>query len=248
MYLKLGYLIKKHEINLSGIIHFGAHKAEEVNEYNRYVDRVLWIEANPYLEEELRRKVSGYPNNDLVIAAVSDVNDEEVDFYQSSDTQASSLLSFENVKFLYPSSCRDMKVTTLRTSTFESLVCSHQIKLDEYNFINLDVQGAELKVLKGFGAHLDRINYIYTEVNLLSLYKNGVLLHELDKFLYKSNFIREETKILYKGWGDAIYVKSGKTRRSRYIFNFTSARLLYFVYLFVGPLLSTLSRLKTEKF
>ncbi len=34
-----------------------------------------------------------------------------------------------------------------------------------FNFLNLDIQGAELKALKSMGDYLNNVDYIYTEVN-----------------------------------------------------------------------------------
>lgn len=76
------------------------------------------------------------------------------------------------------------------------------------NFLNIDVQGYELEVLKGFGK-LDEIKYIATEVNRKEMYKDCVQVNDLDKYLKKHNFIRVKT-IWWKSvipWGDAFYIK-----------------------------------------
>jgi hypothetical protein len=81
-----------------------------------------------------------------------------------------------------------------------------------FNFINLDIQGAELKALKGMENYLNQnnIDYIYTEVNGSYVYKNCNLIHELDEYLSKFSFKRVETSWYNNDpttWGDAFYVK-----------------------------------------
>ena len=58
------------------------------------------------------------------------------------------------------------------------------------------------------GKYLDNINYIYTEVNTESVYKECALLTELDSFLKQKGFERKCEDIYKKyGWGDAFYVR-----------------------------------------
>jgi len=77
-----------------------------------------------------------------------------------------------------------------------------------YNFLNLDVQGYELEVLKGAAELLSSVDAILSEVNSDQLYEGGVLIEELDQFLEDFSFERVATKWWKKScWGDALYVK-----------------------------------------
>jgi hypothetical protein len=78
----------------------------------------------------------------------------------------------------------------------------------EFNFLNLDIQGAELKALIGMGKYLNNIEYIYTEVNNDYIYNNCALITDIDNYLEKFNFVRIETKLTECNWGDAFYIKS----------------------------------------
>jgi hypothetical protein len=79
----------------------------------------------------------------------------------------------------------------------------------KHNFLNLDIQGAELKALKGMETYLGDVEYIYTEVNCDSVYLNCAQVTELDEYLAKWGFTRVETSWCenYK-WGDALYIKN----------------------------------------
>ena len=63
----------------------------------------------------------------------------------------------------------------------------------KFNFINLDIQGTELKALKGLDKYLNNIDYIYIGIN-----KDCNLI---DEYLEKYNFIKMEY---------AFYIKNKK--------------------------------------
>ena len=76
--------------------------------------------------------------------------------------------------------------------------------------MNLDVQGYELEVLKGSNNTLNGINHIYTEINTKYLYKDCVLLDELDAWLDQKGFVRVELSMcMHFDWGDALYIRRG---------------------------------------
>ena len=77
----------------------------------------------------------------------------------------------------------------------------------KYNFINFDIQGAELNGIKSMEKYLNDVDYIYTEVNIKHLYKNCPLLDEIDEYLDKYDFTRVETHLTQHGWGDAFYIR-----------------------------------------
>jgi hypothetical protein len=79
----------------------------------------------------------------------------------------------------------------------------------EYNFINMDVQGYELEVLKGAENTLKYIDYVYCEVNRDEVYENNAYIEQIDDFLGKYNMKRVETDWSGNIWGDAFYVKFG---------------------------------------
>jgi FkbM family methyltransferase len=81
------------------------------------------------------------------------------------------------------------------------------IDISLIEFVNIDIQGAELLALKGMKKILRFAKYLYLEVNIRHLYKNCALITELDSFLNEYGFERKETKMTKWGWGDAIYIK-----------------------------------------
>jgi hypothetical protein len=79
--------------------------------------------------------------------------------------------------------------------------------MDGLDFLNIDLQGAELKALKGMGEVLRQFKWAYLEVNKAELYKGCALVEDIDMYLLGYGFKRVETKWTGADWGDALYVK-----------------------------------------
>ena len=104
------------------------------------------------------------------------------------------LVEYPDVKFI-----DTVSVTTVRLDE----QCS---KLEfQPDFINLDVQGAELAALQGAEALLEGVQHIYCEVSRLDLYEGAPLVTEVDALLADFAFQRALTVWTRHGWGDALY-------------------------------------------
>jgi FkbM family methyltransferase len=202
MLISLDELVKKYEIVFTGILHIGAHECEEIVYYDKYIDRknVLWIDAIAEKVEYSKIKHQGIL---IEHAAVSDF-EENVTFNITNNYQSSSILELNKHSLYYPDITVMKKVNMTTTVTRDILKKYPDIK---FNFINLDIQGAELKALKGMEEYLNDVDYIYTEVNTAYLYKGCALLNEIDEYLAKFGFVRKELSMTGAEWGDAFYVK-----------------------------------------
>lgn len=124
------------------------------------------------------------------------------DFYVSSNKQSSSFLEPKKHLEKHPEVTFGEK-RLLEIKTLDSF------NIEDCNFMNIDVQGFELEVLKGSEKTLNFVQTIYTEINTVELYDNCVLLPDLDKWLKQRGFFRKEIIMADNcGWGDAFYLKN----------------------------------------
>jgi FkbM family methyltransferase len=202
MLISLHELVKKYNIQFKGILHVGAHECEELKDYNLYItnDKILWVEALPNKVEQCKHK---YPNILIENAVVSD-KIETVKFNVSNNGQSSSILDFGLHSHFHP---QVHYVGSFQTETklLKDILPKYNIK---YNFLNFDIQGAELKALKGMGSYLNDVDYLYTEINSDYVYKDCALVTDLDDYLSKFGLKRVETKWTTCKWGDAFYIRS----------------------------------------
>jgi FkbM family methyltransferase len=184
----------------SGVLHVGGHLAEEFQQYRAAgFGRTIWVEAQPDLIPEIQSLVIG--TDDLVLHGVAwSVSGEKREFNIASNGQSSSLYGMTKHRDYYPG-IAEMGSIEVTTTRLDDLVPEGS----RFDFVNLDIQGAELDALKGLGELLAEVDWIYSEVNREELYAGIPLVAELDAYLRSFGFRRVVTVWTDAGWGDALY-------------------------------------------
>jgi FkbM family methyltransferase len=197
--------LKTHNIDVNGVFHIGAHECEEMGFYNRMglsKEQVVWIDAMPdKVVEALQRDI---PN--IFQAIITDKDDDTVRFNISNNVQSSSVLPFGTHSAEHPH-VHYVGTFDGKTTTIDTFFSRKSLNPADYNFWNLDIQGAEYLALKGGQNALTHVKALYLEVNEKELYIGCALLPQLDAFLATKGFTRAITKMLEHGWGDALYIR-----------------------------------------
>lgn len=228
MYIKIQDLIKKYNIKINGILHLGAHKAEEATDYQKIsASKVIWIEGNPELIPILETELKKYANQFAYNLLVSDEDNKKVNFNVTNNFQSSSILELGSHKDHHPE-INVHHMLQLKTSRLDTFFTDNNMDISDCNFLNIDLQGAEMMALKGLGGYLKHFDYIYTEINIGKVYKNCALLSELDAFLHRHGFVRTETYLTPWEWGDAFYIR----KNSSYLRKKNILFALYLQYLY----------------
>ena len=180
-----------------GVIHIGAHKCEEASFYqDLQIENLLWIDGN----DELCQM-----NPVIINALLADEDDKEVDFIiTDNEAMSSSILELKEHLKEHPN-CLEAYRVKKKTTRLDTLMKSYNAS--SFDMLVIDVQGAELLVLKGATETLKHINCIISEVNTKELYTDCVLIEDLDAFLSSHGFIRTFTDMTRHGWGDAVYIR-----------------------------------------
>lgn len=208
MLIDIQDLCKKYKINPIGVIHGGAHAAEELEVYKLIgTKNRIWIEANTKLCSELKAKFKATNTNDLVFDCLLwSESDIQLTFNITNNGQSSSILELGTHKINHPS-VYYIETEEKKTKTLDDLFEQNNLDINLYDFLNLDLQGVELDVLKGFKNNINKMKYIYTEVNTEDVYKNCSKLNDIDVYLQGYGFDRCETKMTGAKWGDAFYMR-----------------------------------------
>lgn len=207
MLISLAELINKYEMKITGVIHVGAHYGEEIVDYlDNGIEEMILFEPLKNNYEILKQKAISVRDRlivgDIEIHNVA-LGPEETRttmFVSSNEQQSSSILKpkqhlIQHPNVLFPTT-EEVEVKTL--DSFNTY---------EYNFLNMDVQGYELEVLKGSIYTLEQIEYVYCEVNRAEVYECNAFIEEIDEFLLSYNLHRVETDWSGEIWGDALYIK-----------------------------------------
>lgn len=190
----------------SGVIHIGAHLMEERNDYtSNGLYNTIWVEANPKIYSQIKLKQL-YKDEHIFNYAISDIDNNIINLNVTNNGQSSSILELERHKIHHPN-IFVTEILEVNTKRMDTLLVENNISISNYNFINIDIQGAELLALKGFGDLLTNFEYIYTEINTSKIYKDCAIVDEIDNYLEKFKFKRVETYMTEFEWGDALYIK-----------------------------------------
>lgn len=204
MLLDLETLIERFGLTITGVLHIGAHQAEEYEVYERLgVPKVLWVEANPELARELiKRFGKNNPRHMVETKAICNAN-KTVELNIANNGQSSSLLALGSHREHHPE-VDYVDTVLVEGTTIETLLRSRQAA--SLNFWNLDIQGGELDALSSARSALNMADYIYTEVNREEVYAGCGLIGDLDDLLEAEGFERVATQWTPFEWGDALYI------------------------------------------
>lgn len=197
-------VFKQYSLNINGLLHVGAHYAEEAELYYRHkVGPVWWVEANPAVKDTIKRNIKRYPKQKLIEALVFSEDGVEKEFNVTNyGGMSSSIYEFGTHTDFSPDIHFEKKLT-LTTKTIDTLWEENEI---EANFMNMDLQGAEGPALRGATYILPFLDYVMTEVNKEEVYVGCTQVSEIDEILHE--FDRVETFwVPGQGWGDALYIR-----------------------------------------
>ena len=180
--------------NSTGIIHMGAHRGGEAPIYDWFQKKVIWIEANPKIFNDLNQNIQEYYNQKAYNYLLSNVDNELKEFnISNNDGASSSIFKFGNLSVGNESQWKErnlkmVNVIKLKSISLDTFVEENKIDIELYNHWVLDLQGAELLVLNGAENSLKKCKSIFIEVSQGEVYKDGAQWNEIKSFLHKKNF------------------------------------------------------------
>ena len=212
--LKLKHLKNKYSLQSSNIVHVGAHRGQEVKDYieNFLNPTVHLFEPQKSLCDYLQAEFKEQKNIKIYNFGLGSINKSEKMFLSDNDGQSSSFLKPKQHLEVHP----EVKFST--NESFFKIKVFDELDIKNVDFLNIDTQGYELEVLKGFKNNLsDSVRYIILEINKKELYEGCPLVKDIDNFLSAFNFIRTDTHYWMDSypWGDAFYIKKDLLSKKR---------------------------------
>ena len=195
-------LVKKYDMIITGVIHIGGHYGEELQDYidEGIQDMIIFepLESNFKVIEDKAQYLNANIEGHQV--ALGSKTGEVMMYVSDNEKQSSSVLK-PKVHLTHHPHVKFPTTEDVEVDLLDEYDCK------DYNFINMDVQGYELEVLKGGTKILDQVDYVYCEVNRDEVYENNAYVEEIDQFLSDYNMKRVETDWAGDIWGDALYIK-----------------------------------------
>ena len=183
---------------------------------------ILAFEADQIEAARLNVGRSDHNRSVMVVnAAVSGTNGEAVLFVTRNPKCSSLYKPNENLIARYPGLSVAALDHTVRVPTVTLASALSTVGWPEVHFLKMDVQGAELDVLKGAGAALNRVVAVVTEVSFQPIYEGQPLAEDVFSELRRNGFEfyrhiqqggfprenarRDQMQVL---WADVLFLRS----------------------------------------
>ena len=203
-------VFQKWNIQPKGVIHIGANFCNERGFYMQAGcddSKVVWVEAIP---EICNRCKQVFPHAILLNEAISD-SECDIEFMVSSNNgESSSILEFAEHAHIYPS-VKEAGRIKMRTISLTNMLNKYNLDVNNYDFLAMDIQGAEMNALRGMKDIIKKFKFIVLEVSIFELYKSQGLLNDIMDFLRVYGFSLIDMEMNAEGWGDALFTSSIET-------------------------------------
>lgn len=178
---------------VTGVLQVGASNGQEIPYFQAHgVQYAALVEPldGPY--GRLCQGCQGIPGYVPIQALCGPRDGQVMTFHLSSNNgESSSILAptAHLTDYPYVTFPATAQINSFRLdSVFAALSANRPDVSGAINMLFMDVQGAELEVLKGAGAVLDKVDYIYTEVGLGDGYAGAVAVEDLLQYLRAYGF------------------------------------------------------------
>lgn len=199
--------------NAATIIELGARDCNETLMLNELFkpNRLFTFECNPATLVKCRETIKPFSNITLTEKAVTNQSGT-ISFFPTNPNKTQTTWEDGNpgASSLFKASGKydvedyvqdEVNVECIKLSDF-----IHQNSIDEIDLLWMDIQGSELNALKSAENYIDKIKFIYTEVEFLEIYKDQPLFKDIDNFLKEKFILLGFTTLNTNYSGDAVYI------------------------------------------
>ena len=194
-------IFERLNVHIKGIIHVGMWDFVEYGCYTKLVgNNVIGIEANPQVYKDMAKPVADKWGFKCFNEFLSDKDKEVRDFYFAGE--GSSLYKGQ------PQWNKNVSIK-VQTKTLATVIEENEIDMNGYDFLNIDAEGAEFDVLKGFEKYLDYINVIDLETSYDDRHRSGADHNTIVQWLSERGFQLKEMSDSYQSqnWGDSVFAR-----------------------------------------
>jgi FkbM family methyltransferase len=198
------------KLGLTNAVHVGAHLAEERDVYEALgFSDVLWIEASAEIYQDLVRSLArptGAKTRHVAVNALASATPgEQLKLRHFSNEGSSNSIFAASPLFRehWPTIKETGVAETVTSDTADRIAAAHGFA--SADLLLVDVQGAELLVLKGATSLLKSAKAVIVEVSLQPYYEGGVLQPELREFLRGRGFMEIRRP---PDHGDQLYIRA----------------------------------------
>ena len=213
MIFDLNQICSHFNLKIKGVLHIGAFIGEELTAYRKLgLTNTILFEPQKHLCEMVQAKcgngeqvfnlaLGSHPHQSEMFISKTDGG-----IYQGSGA-SSSLLKPKKHLTEHPHISFD-NTELVTVECLDTVMEQNNLNTSEYNFLNIDVQGYELEVLKGATKTLENVDAMILAINRDEMYEGCPMVEDIDSFLREHNIVRAVTYWQSESWGDGVYVRT----------------------------------------
>lgn len=182
--------------DVSGVVHVGASDGQERGTYAERGLYVLWVEPIPQVYERLLLNISGDRRQTALCSLVTDRDGQTVTLNVASNNgKSSSIFQLADHEKIWPdvSFIGAIEKTSVTLDTIMAGAAQNK-----YDALVLDVQGAELLVLRGAEQCLQNFRYVRCEAWNFEAYKGCCRLSDIVDHLTHRGFKLHKKRVVVK--------------------------------------------------
>jgi len=172
----------------SGVLHVGASTGQERDLYDTLGLRVAWVEPIPQVFEKLEDHIAGYPLQIAINCLITDQPGKTYKLHISNNGgESSSIYELAQHRDLWPE-VEIINTIELMSTSIDSLIDENKVDPTLYDTLVIDVQGAELLVLRGGLKALKGFRFLKLKAANFPAYSGGCTDDEIAGFLLGLGF------------------------------------------------------------
>lgn len=189
------------------ILEAGASDGKDTLDWSRRLPnaQIYAFEPVPDIFKVLNERVKNRKNVHLFTYALSDTGGKSKMYVSSGASHSSSSLLAPKEHLNFHKNVFFEKEITVLTKRLDDWTTENNI--DQIDFMWLDMQGGELKALRGGEKILETTQVIYTEVSLMEMYEGAPLYAQLRLWLQDRGFQIVKEELSWEDMGNVLFVK-----------------------------------------
>jgi len=214
---KIIHFLKKEKLdNINLLIDVGSHHGETISLFSKNfkVDSFFGFEPSPINYKILKKNIEKLNHQKIKIFnhALGDINGE-LQLKQSIESQSTTLLKInKNSKYFD----RKKKILSLdsneyfqnffsvKVETLNNFIINNNISNIE--FLKIDTEGYDYNVIRGLGANIQKVKYLYFEHHFHDMFQKKYTLSDIHNYLKKNNFKKVfKIKMMFRKTFEYIY-------------------------------------------
>jgi len=205
-------MIAPNNIPIKGVIQVGANDGGELSSFAARTNNILLFEPVQSARDILSGKIKHYPNRNIILSDhIVSNKTGPIDFFIATESGNSSLFDLNPERPIFNQQrCKHDRKVVMNSITLDDFFENNpKVSIENYNYLFMDVQGAEHLILEGASKCLKYIDCIWMEVSYLEIYLKTMLFDDMTKYCESLGyFLHTHIPSSHDpSQGDALYVK-----------------------------------------